>query len=584
MWSVRRSAPSLGRTLAVAVGVALAGTLGVPGARSLGVGQTPASALTPAQATAGSATVHPYEYVFQPGVMYVYDMDDEQKLVQEATGLPDADGVRGAMVDPATDRLYISHGGDGPSGSFDGSLLAYDLVSEAQLWNRSYPFSVDSGAITPDGATIYMPTGENDPSGIWNVLRASDGEPIGSIHGGTSAHNTIVSLDGKYVFLGGRDYDYLDVASTATNDVVEKIGPLAGGVRPFTINGAHTLAYTTATEFLGFQVSSIVTGKVLYTVEFPGLPPDFHLSPPSHGITLTPDEQQLYVIDTPHESVHVFDVSKVPASAPVQIAEIKLSSMAGNEEPCVYDCAKSGWLQASRDGRFVYVGDSGDVIDTHTLKIVKTLPTLAQTRQMLEIDWADGVPVATTSRYGLGYVSGAPGEPTAPETQNELPEVVSAGTSASASAGTSPPLSPPALVSSMSGELRAAAPAARIEGLRMVPAVVKAAGSDARVSYTDSVGARAEFTVSRAGRGVQGGGHRCLRRVSHTPAPVRKRCTAYRLSATFVHNDRVGMNALRFSADIAGRRLEPGRYRLRVLPVFDGRAGVGQAVDFRVLD
>ncbi len=35
-------------------------------------------------------------------------------------------------------------------------------------------------------------------------------------------------------------------------------------VRPFTVNSSNTLAFTSATEFDGFQVSSITTGKVLF--------------------------------------------------------------------------------------------------------------------------------------------------------------------------------------------------------------------------------------------------------------------------------------------------------------------------------
>jgi len=584
--------------LATGLGMMSAAVLGSLAAPLFGIGGSPALALTPAQATAGSTTVHHYEYVFQPGAVHVYDMDGEQALVQTLT-VPDADGVRGVMVDPAKHRLYISHGGDGPTGSFDGSLLAYDLVSETVLWERSYPFPVDSGAITPDGGTIYMPTGENDPSGVWNVLRAFDGEPIGSIHGGASAHNTIVSLDGNYVFLGGRDYDYLDVASTATNKVVQKIGPLAGGVRPFTINGVHTLSYTTATEFLGFQVSSIVTGKVLYTVEFPGLPPEFHLSPPSHGITLTPDERQLYVMDTPHETVHVFDVSHVPASAPPQIAEIKLSSMAGNESPCVYDCGRSGWLQASRDGRFVYVGDSGDVIDTHTLKIVKTLPTLAQTREMLEIDWADGVPVASTSRYGLGYVTGPlteppaeepPGKPPieepahkppAEEPHGKRPVTVSSGSSSPSPASSTQALSSSALVSSIGGEPGGAT--ARIENLRIRPDTFKSGDSRVRISYTDSLARRVVLTVQRALAGVLSGDHRCVRRLPHTQMPSRGRCTLYMSVAAFTHNDVAAMNVFGFNGRIADHRLALGLYRLRVTPAFGGRAGSWRAVSFRIV-
>jgi hypothetical protein len=111
-------------------------------------------------------------------------------------------------------------------------------------------------------------------------------------------------------------------------------------------------------------------------------------------------------MDSPNSYVHVFDVSGVPASAPRQVADIKLvGSMAGNESPCAYDCLRDGWLQHSRDGRFVYVGDSGDVIDTVTRKTAITLPTLHNTRKMLEIDWQNGVPISTTSRSGLGYVT-----------------------------------------------------------------------------------------------------------------------------------------------------------------------------------
>jgi len=77
--------------------------------------------------------------------------------------------------------------------------------------------------------------------------------------------------------------------------------------------------------------------------------------------------------------------------------------MTGTEEPCTNDCERDGWLQHSRDGRYVYVGDSGDVIDTRTGKIVAFLPALRETRKMLEIDWRAGKPVATTTRSGVGY-------------------------------------------------------------------------------------------------------------------------------------------------------------------------------------
>jgi hypothetical protein len=79
--------------------------------------------------------------------------------------------------------------------------------------------------------------------------------------------------------------------------------------------------------------------------------------------------------------------------------------MRGDESPCAYDCARDGWIQHSRSGRFVYVGDSGDVFSASTYRPVAYLPAMRESRKHIEIDWRDGVPVDTTSRSGLGYVT-----------------------------------------------------------------------------------------------------------------------------------------------------------------------------------
>ncbi|HEY3021310.1 MAG TPA: hypothetical protein VGJ32_14025 [Solirubrobacteraceae bacterium] len=368
-----------------------------------------AAAVAAVLAFSASADVRHYEYVFPDGQMDVYDIDHGHRLV-EHRAFPGVRGIRGVAASPATHALYISHGGDGGSNG-SGSLLKYDLVAKRVVWDRSYPSGIDSMAISRDGARIYMPTGEQSPSGIWNVIDAGAGDVIGRIHAGAGPHNTIVGLRGTRVYLGGRNHRYLEVADTASDRVVKRIGPLRSGVRPFTINGRETIAYTTATGFLGFQVSSIATGRVLATVTFGRRfswdPSTFGPTAPSHGISLSPDERRLWVLDAPNSYVHVFDVSRVPRRRPRPIADVRLSHpMTGDESPCSYDCARDGWIQHSRSGRFVYVGDSGDVISTSTFKRVAYLPPLRNTRKHLEIDWRGGVPVATTTRSGLGYVTG----------------------------------------------------------------------------------------------------------------------------------------------------------------------------------
>lgn len=387
------------------------------------IGKYTAGANTPQPSRMATTATQHYEYVFPNGSMAVYDMDNGHTLVKQVS-LPTTGDVRGVVASPATGMLYVSYGGDGgPNGN--GSLLKYNLLTDTVVWTKDYPFGIDSMGILPDGSKIYMPDGTVQYDGTWHILDASDGSVSGSIivAPGIAPHNTLVSLNGTHVYLGGTNSNYLWEADTATNQIIQKIGPLVAGVRPFTINGTETLAFTTSTGFLGFQVSSITTGKVLYTVPIAGFTAPASSDAPSHGISLSPDEKELYVIDTPNSYVHVFDVSGLPAGAPKQVADIPLTQqMTGTESPCSYSCQREGWLQHSRDGRFVYVGDAGDVIDTATRKSIANLPALYNSRKHLEIDWANGVPVFATTRHGVGYITSTTPTPTPPPaTPSPLP-------------------------------------------------------------------------------------------------------------------------------------------------------------------
>ncbi len=364
-----------------------------------------------AQGTKAASPIQHYLYVFPDQSLDVYDMDNNFQLVKKIS-LPMTNGGRGIIADPAHGFLYLIYGGDGGIHGL-GSLLKYDLIHNQVLWTKHYPFGIDSGAITPNGKTIYMPDGEAAYDGTWHIINASDGSVTGSIFTvtGNAAHNTIVGFSGQHVYLGGLNNSTFFTASTATNKITSTIGPLAGGVRPFTINGSESLVFTTHTGLLGFQVSSLTTNKLLYTVPVKGFTAPAG-STSAHGITLSPDEKELYLIDTPNSYVHVFNISGLPKTAPTQVANIPLSpAMGGTESPCIYDCGKEGWLTTVADGRYVVVGDSGDIINTTTRKIAYYLPSVNNTRKFLEIDWQNGQAIFTTTRQGMGYVGVPAGTP-----------------------------------------------------------------------------------------------------------------------------------------------------------------------------
>ncbi len=115
------------------------------------------------------------------------------------------------------------------------------------------------------------------------------------------------------------------------------------------------------------------------------------------------------------------------------------------------------------------------------------------------------------------------------------------------------------------------------------PAVLRDSrtGPGARVRYSLNLAASVRFTVAaaRSGRRV-GKSCRALTRANR-PRP---RCTLYRtLPGNFSHVGRKGVNGLRFTGRLAGRKLPPGLYRLTAVPTVSGRRGAAVTVTFRIV-
>jgi hypothetical protein len=66
--------------------------------------------------------------------------------------------------------------------------------------------------------------------------------------------------------------------------------------------------------------------------------------------------------------------------------------LSGEESPCSTACSRIGSLLASADGRYVYVGDSGDVIDTEKREVLTNLDALHNSRVGIEVVLRNGKP------------------------------------------------------------------------------------------------------------------------------------------------------------------------------------------------
>jgi len=337
-------------------------------------------------------------YVASPGIrdyleygghgLLVFDIDDGHKLLKRipTAGLnPDGkpDNVKGVCASAATGRIYVGT---------TKTLTCLDLDSEKILWERPYEGGCDRMAIAPDGKTIYLPSFEKDH---WNVVEAMEGSVLARITPRSGSHNTVFGRDGSHVYLAGLRSPLLTVADASKHVAERTVGPFSAPVRPFTVNGRQTLCFVNLNGLLGFEVGDLATGKVLHRVEVQGYKagPVKRHGCPSHGIGLTPDESELWVVDGHNKQIHIFDATAMP---PKQVASLPV-----REEP--------GWITFTVDGQYAYPS-TGEVIDVKTRKVVAALadekdaPVMSE--KMVEVDFRGGRPERTGDQFGLGRVTG----------------------------------------------------------------------------------------------------------------------------------------------------------------------------------
>ena len=300
-------------------------------------------------------------YITEPGIrnyvayggvgILVYDIDKNYEFVRRIPtwSVPDGqqpDNVKGVAASARTGRIYVTT---------IKRMCAIDLATDKMVWDVAPEGGCDRLTVSPDGKILYVPSFEGPH---WNVIDAATGSTIKKLVLNSKAHNTLYGLDGTRVYLAGIASPMLSIADATTHTIVGGVGPFANFVRPFTVNGAQTLAYVNVNELLGFEIGDIKTGKKLHRVVVEGYqtgPVDRH-GCPSHGIGLTPDERELWVSDGHNKAMHVFDNTVMP---PKQMTTLKV-----RDQP--------GWITFSIDGTHAYPS-TGEVFDTKTKKLLHSL-------------------------------------------------------------------------------------------------------------------------------------------------------------------------------------------------------------------
>ncbi len=318
----------------------------------------------------------------------IFDIDNGHKFVRRIEIPSFKEGLRGFTANAKTHRIYYS--------TTNRRLGCFDLETDKVVWERQYEAGCDRSSVTPDGKKVYVPTGwwyRGTNSGFL-VIDAESGDVLKRIPVGLQAHNSLVSLDGQFAYLGTETN--LTVFRASDDSVVRNIkGVGESGVFPFTVDSRNSFAYVCLGKHVGFDVVNLQTGEVPHRV----LAGDKPIPHRTHGAGLTPDETELWISDQQGKKMFIFDATQRP---PKPKGQIELS-MGGH-----------GWICFSLDGRFAW-SHTPDIIDARSKKVIGTFQDESGkpvgSSKFIEVHFRDGKVVKVGNEFGLGRAHFLPQTP-----------------------------------------------------------------------------------------------------------------------------------------------------------------------------
>lgn len=296
--------------------------------------------------------------------------------------------VSGVAASPATNMMYVAT---------RGRLAAFNLGTDKKAWENTYDgMCCERPELTPDGKTLVV---GSDLKDFWYVIDAQSGSLKGKIQAPKSmfAHNMALSPDGKTVFMAPNGVT-MTVGDVPSMKVLKTI-TFSDHVRPFVINHDATRVYANLNNLLGFEIADVNTGKVIKRIEAPAdmwkpqwadLKKTFYgHGCPSHGIAMTPDETEIWVVDNINYGVLVYDNT---GEWPVMKMTFPTT-------------ASADWITMGLNGQYAFLS-SGDVVEVKTKKIIAQMKDEygkpMHSEKYLEMAFSNGKLIRTVSQFGQG--------------------------------------------------------------------------------------------------------------------------------------------------------------------------------------
>lgn len=261
--------------------------------------------------------------------------------------------VHGIAVQADGKRLFATSEGDQTLRVFDTSTGK--LLGEIKLTGRP-----NQCAVTPDGKYVAVPIRDGDSADIVDVAQ----QKVVKVLPVKAPHNAFDSGSNRYIFVSSMGDHAIKMIDLQTMEYAASV-PVGGVPRPYVVTGDGRTMYVALSDLHGFAIVDIPEKKVVRRVEMPAEHPTPHEHPfepintLTHGLALSPDEQELWVTSLLDDALYVYEVNsqKIVARVPTG--------------------SGPNWVAFSPDGSYVCVSnaasDSVSIIDRKARREVARL-------------------------------------------------------------------------------------------------------------------------------------------------------------------------------------------------------------------
>jgi YVTN family beta-propeller protein len=244
--------------------------------------------------------------------------------------------VHGMAAQADGTRLFTTSEGDNTLRVFDTSTDK--LISKIKLTGRP-----NQCAVTPDGKYVAVPIRDGDSVDIVDTAQ----QKVVKVLPVKAPHNAFNSGSNKYLFVSSMGDQAIYRIDLGKMDYDAHI-PVGGVPRPYVITRDGQTMYVAESDLHGFVIVNIPENKVVRRVEMPAEHPKPHEHPYepintlTHGLALSPDEQELWVTSLLDDAMYVYDV--------------KSQKIVGR----VATGSGPNWVAFSPDGKYVCVSNAAD--------------------------------------------------------------------------------------------------------------------------------------------------------------------------------------------------------------------------------